>query len=133
MSRRSGGTGGAWRGRLRQFAIYILLLAVGALALQAPAHASPAGHSVYAELVTLSTGHCAGHHQHDAQASAGCLSKAGSQPLADCCQACLTAAVPVAPPTLGAAATGDVFGVVRPDRCERTPEGILRPPRPAAA
>lgn len=116
-------------GRLRQFAIYILLLAISALALQAPAHASPAGHPVYLEQTAATAGHCAPHHQHGTEPSSGCLSHAGGPSLADCCQTCLTAPIFVAPPSFRAAVNGDVFRAMRPDLPERSPCRILRPPR----
>ena len=112
MTKRAGVKFRASCGRLRRFAICILLLAIGALVLQVPVHASPTGH---------------------ANQSAGCVNTDSSPNLADCCQTCLTAAVPVAPPEFGPPTSGEAFTVVRPDPHDRFPEGILRPPRPIAA
>ena len=123
-------------GRLRQFAICILLLAIGALVLQAPAHASPAGHAIDQQQAAATASHCAGHHlpdDHGADPDAGCVRADGSPDLADCCQICLTGAVLVAPPEFGPPVSGEVFKVVRTDPHDRSPEGILRPPRLSAA
>ena len=87
------------------------------------------------------TGRCPGkplhqHHvsdDHGANQSAGCVNTDSSPNLADCCQTCLIAAVPVAPPEFGPPTSGEAFTVVRPDPHDRFPEGILRPPRPIAA
>ena len=122
--------------RLRRFAICILLLAIGALVLQVPAHASPAGHAIHQEQTAATASHCARHHmpdEHGADRFAGCVSDDGSPNLADCCQTCLTAAVLVEPPTLGPAANGEAFTLMHPDPRDRSPEGILRPPRLIAA
>lgn len=123
-------------GGLRQFAICILLLAISALVLQAPAHASPAGHAIHQEQTAATASHCARHHmpdEHGADRFLGCVSDDGSPNLADCCQTCLTAAVLVEPPTLGPAANREVFTLMHPDPRDRSPEGILRPPRLVAA
>lgn len=122
-------------GRLRQVAICIVLLAIGALVLQGPAHASPAGHAIHQQQAAGTASHCAGHHlpdHHGADPGAGCVTTDGSPNLADCCQICLTAVVLVAPPEFGPSVSGEVFTVVRPDPHDRSPEGILRPPRPGA-
>jgi hypothetical protein len=123
-------------GGLRQFAICILLLAISALVLQVPAHASPAGHAIHQEQTAATASHCARHHmpdEHGADRFAGCVSDDGSPNLADRCQTCLTAAVLVEPPTLGPAANGEAFTLMHPDPRDRSPEGILRPPRLIAA
>ena len=123
-------------GRLRQFAVCILLLAIGALVLQVPVHAGPAGHAIHQQQVAATASHCAQPHlpdEHGADQSAGCVSDDGSPNLADCCQTCLTAAVLVEPPTLGPAANGEAFTLMHPDPRDRSPEGILRPPRLIAA
>ena len=46
MTKRAGVKFRASCGRLRRFAICILLLAIGALVLQVPVHASPTGHAI---------------------------------------------------------------------------------------
>jgi hypothetical protein len=117
---------------LRQFAVCILLLAIGALVLQAPAHASRAGHAIHQQQAAATASLCAGHHvpdDHGADPGAGCVKADGSPNLAHCCQTCLTVAVLVAPPEFGPPMSGEVFTVVRPDPHDRSPEGILRPPR----
>ena len=122
--------------RLRRFAICILLLAIGALVLQAPAHASSAGHAIDQQQAAPTASHCAGHHlpdDHGADPGAGCVRADGSPNLADCCQICLTAAILVAPPEFGPPVNGEVFTVLRPDPHDRSPEGILKPPRLNAA
>ena len=136
MTKRAGVKFRASCGRLRRFAICILLLAIGALVLQVPAHASPAGHAIHQEQTAATASHCARHHmpdEHGADRFAGCVSDDGSPNLADCCQTCLTAAVLVEPPTLGPAANGEAFTLMHPDPRDRSPEGILRPPRLIAA
>ena len=123
-------------GRLRQFAVCILLLAIGALVLQVPAHAGPAGHAIHQQQVAATASHCAQPHlpdEHGADQSAGCLNEDSGQGPADCCQICLAAAVLVAPPTFGPSVNGEVFTVVRTDPHDRSPEGILKPPRLIAA
>ena len=123
-------------GRLRQFAVCILLLAIGALVLQAPAHASRAGHAIHQQQAAATASHRAQHHMMDdrgANPSAGCVNTDGSPNLAGCCQICLTAAIPVAPLTVSPPVNGEVFTVVRPHPHDRSPEGILRPPRLIAA
>ncbi len=123
-------------GRLRRFAVGILLLAIGAVVMQAPAHASPAGHAVHQQQAAGTASHCVGHHLSDdlgADPATGCVKADGSPDLAGCCQTCLTAAVLVAPPEFGPPVSGEVFTVVRPDPHDRSPEGILRPPRRGAA
>ena len=123
-------------GGLRQFAICILLLAISALVLQVPAHASPAGHAIHQQQVAATASHCAQPHlpdEHGADQSAGCLNEDSGQGPADCCQICLAAAVLVAPPTFGPSVNGEVFTVVRTDPHDRSPEGILKPPRLIAA
>lgn len=122
--------------RWRRFAICILLLAISALALQAPIHASPAGHAIHQQQAAATAGHCAQHHMpddHGADQPAGCLNGDSGQGPADCCQICLTAVVLVPPPEFGPSVTGEVFTVVRPDPHDRSPEGILKPPRLIAA
>jgi hypothetical protein len=47
MTKRAGVKFRASCGRLRRFAICILLLAIGALVLQVPVHASPTGHAIH--------------------------------------------------------------------------------------
>jgi hypothetical protein len=121
---------------LRRFAVGILLLAIGAVVMQAPAHASPAGHAVHQQQAAGTASHCVGHHLSDdlgADPATGCVKADGSPDLAGCCQTCLTAAVLVAPPEFGPPVSGEVFTVVRPDPHDRSPEGILRPPRRGAA
>ena len=123
-------------GRLRQFAIGILLLAISSLVLQGVAHASPTGHALHREQSAATASHCGQHHlpgDHGAETSAGCESDDGGQMLADCCQTCLIAAVPVEPPALGVSASSEVFLGLRRDFCGRSPEGILKPPRLIAA
>lgn len=118
--------------QLRRFVICILLLAIGALVLQAPAHASPAGHAIDQQQAAATASHCAGHYLPDdlgADPGGGCVKADGSPDLADCCQICLTAAVLVALPGFGPPVSGEAFTVVRPDLHDRSPEGILRPPR----
>ncbi|MFO7310302.1 MAG: hypothetical protein DIU59_017060 [Pseudomonadota bacterium] len=122
--------------RLRQFAVYILLFAIGALVLQVPVHAGPGGHAIHQQQAAGTASHCANHHMaddHGADQSAGCANADGSPNLADCCQTCLAAAVLVAPPTVGPPVSGEVFTVVRPDPHDRSLEGILKPPRLIAA
>ncbi len=122
--------------RLRQFAVYILLFAIGALVLQVPVHAGPGGHAIHQQQAAGTASHCARHHmpdEHGADRFAGCVSDDGSPNLADRCQTCLTAAVLVEPPTLGPAANGEAFTLMHPDPRDRSPEGILRPPRLIAA
>lgn len=117
-------------GRWRQFAICILLLAISALVLQAPIHASPAGHALHQQQ-TATASHCAQHHMpddHGAGPSGGCVGDDGGLSLVNCCQTCLIAAVPIEPLALGASTEGEVFLGLRPDCCGRSPEGILRPP-----
>jgi hypothetical protein len=119
---------------LRQFAIGLLLLALSALVLQGVAHASPTGHALHQSAATASQ--CAQHHlpgDHGAETSAGCESDDGGEMLADCCQTCLIAAVPAQPLTFGPSVNGEPFRVMHPDAWERSPEGILRPPRLIAA
>ena len=123
-------------GRLRQFAIGILLLAISSLVLQGVAHASPTGHALHREQSAATASHCGQHHlpgDHGAETSAGCESDDGGQMLADCCQTCLIAAVPAQPPTFGPSVNGEPFRVMHRDPWERSPEGILRPPRLIAA
>ena len=123
-------------GRLRQFTVSILLLAISALVLQVPVHASPAGHAIHQQQAAATASHCAEHHMpddHGAGPSAGWVDTDVSLNLADCCQTCLAAAVLVAPPTVGPPVRDGVFTVVRPDPHDRSPEGILRPPRLLAA
>ena len=122
--------------RWRRFAICILLLAIGALVLQVPVHAGPGGHAIHQQQAAAQASHCTQHHasdDHGANQSPSCVNTDGSPNLADCCQTCLTAAVPVAPPEFGPPTSGEAFTVVRPDPHDRFPEGILRPPRPIAA
>lgn len=122
--------------RWRRFAICILLLAIGALVLQVPVHAGPARHAIHQQQAAATASHCAEHHMpdgHGAGSSAGCVSDDIGFSLADWCPTCLTAAVLVAPPTVGPPVRGEVFTVVRPDPHGRSPEGILRPPRLIAA
>ena len=136
MTKRAGVKFRASCGRLRRFAICILLLAIGALVLQVPVHASPTGHAIHQQQAAGTASHCANHHMaddHGADQSAGCANADGSPNLADCCQTCLAAAVLVAPPTVGPPVSGEVFTVVRPDPHDRSPEGILKPPRLIAA
>ena len=74
-------------GRLRQFAIGILLLAISSLVLQGVAHASPTGHALHREQSAATASHCAQHHMsgdHGAATSAGCESDGGGQMLATC-------------------------------------------------
>ncbi|MFC3704299.1 MULTISPECIES: hypothetical protein [Alphaproteobacteria] len=123
-------------GQLRQFAVSILVLAIGALVLQVPVHASPAGHAIHQQQAAATASHCAEHHMpddHGAGPSAGCVNTDVSPNLVDCCQTCLAAAVLVAPPEFGPPVNGEAFTVVRHDPHDRSPEGILRPPRLAAA
>ena len=123
-------------GRLRQVAVCILLLAIGALVLQTPAHAGPAGHAIHQQQSAATAGHCTQHHMlvdHGAGSTAGCVSADSGVSLVDCCQACLIAAVPVEPPALGVSASSEVFLGLRRDFCGRSPEGILKPPRLIAA
>ncbi len=123
-------------GRLRQFAIGILLLAVSALVLQGVAHASPTGHALHRDQSVATASHCAQHHRsgdHGAATSAGCENDDGGEMLADCCQTCLIAAVPAQPPTFGPSVNGEPFRVMHRDPWERSPEEILRPPRLIAA
>jgi len=136
MTERAGVKFRASCGRLRRFAICILLLAIGALVLQVPVHASPTGHAIHQQQAAAQASHCTQHHvsdDHGANQSAGCVNTDSSPNLADCCQTCLIAAVPVAPPEFGPPTSGEAFTVVRPDPHDRFPEGILRPPRPIAA
>lgn|GEM_PF-1999222 len=128
MSRRARAVFRARCGRLRQFAVCIFLLAIGALVLQVPVHASPGGHSVHQQQTAATASHCTQHHMPDdrgADHSTGRVNGDGSPNLADCCQTCLTAAVLVAPPVVGPPVNGKVFTVVRPDPHDRSPEGIL--------
>ncbi|ARJ70330.1 hypothetical protein B0A89_12530 [Paracoccus contaminans] len=121
---------------MRQFAIGILLLAISSLVLQGVAHASPTGHALHREQSAATASHCGQHHlpgDHGAETSAGCESDDGGQMLADCCQTCLIAAVPVGPLTFGPSVNGELFRVMHRDPWERSPEGILRPPRLIAA
>ena len=136
MTERAGVKFRASCGRLRRFAICILLLAIGALVLQVPVHASPTGHAIHQQQAAAQASHCTQHHasdDHGANQSPSCVNTDGSPNLADCCQTCLTAAVPVAPPEFGPPVNGEAFTVVRHDPHDRSPEGILRPPRLAAA
>ena len=136
MTKRAGVKFRASCGRLRRFAICILLLAIGALVLQVPVHASPTGHAIHQQQAAAQASHCIQHHasdDHGADQSAGCANADGSPNLADCCQICLAAAVLVAPPTFGPSVNGEVFTVVRTDPHDRSPEGILKPPRLIAA
>lgn len=122
--------------RWRRFAICVLLLAISAMVLQVPVHASPAGHAIHQQQAAATASHCAQHHMPDnygVDQSAGCVNTDGNPNLADCCQTCLTAAALVAPPTFGPSVSGEVFTVVRPDLHDRSPEGILKPPRLIAA
>ena len=123
-------------GGLRQFAICILLLAISALVLQVPAHASPAGHAIHQQQSAATAGHCTQHHMlvdHGAGSTAGCVSADSGVSLVDCCQAWLIAAVPVEPPALAVSARSEVvLGLLR-DFCGRSPAGILKPPRLIAA
>lgn len=136
MSRRTRGAFAARCGRLRQFAVGILLLAISSLVLQGVAHASPTGHALHREHSAATASQCAQHHLpggHGAETSAGCVSDDGGQMLVDCCQTCLIAAVPVEPLTFGPSVNGEPFKIMQPDAWERSPEGILRPPRLIAA
>lgn len=120
-------------GRLRQLAIGILLLAISALVLQTPAHAGPAIHQQQA---AVTASHCVQHQMtddHGADPGAGRVNTDGSSNLTECCQTCPTATVPVAPPEFGPSVKGATFAVARPDPHQRSPEGILRPPRLIAA
>lgn len=136
MSGRAGGAFGARRGRLRCFAVGILLLAVSAFVLQAAVHASPGGHAVHQDWAAATARHCAEHHMpsdHDSDPSAGCVSDdTGLSPM-DCCQACPVAAVLVEPLTFAAPVNGVPFSDAHADPCEQSPDGILRPPRLIAA
>ena len=136
MTKRAGVKFRASCGRLRRFAICILLLAIGALVLQVPVHASPTGHAIHQQQSAATAGHCTQHHMlvdHGAGSTAGCVSADSGVSLVDCCQACLIAAVPVEPPALGVSASSEVFLGLRRDFCGRSPEGILKPPRLIAA
>ena len=136
MTERAGVKFRASCGRLRWFAICILLLAIGALVLQVPVHASPTGHAIHQQQAAAQASHCTQHHvsdDHGANQSAGCVNTDSSPNLADCCQTCLIAAVPVKPPTFGRSENGELFRVMHPDPLERSPGGILRPPRLIAA
>lgn len=108
----------------------LLLIVVGLVALQPAAHASPGGHSVHQDQAVATVSHCTQFHasgDHGADPAEGTGSSAVD------CQLCLTAAVPLEPLTLAASVNGELFSVTRPDPCERSPEGILRPPRLIAA
>ena len=132
MTERAGVKFRASCGRLRRFAVYILLFAIGALVLQVPVHAGPGGHAIHQQQAAATASLCAGHHvpdDHGADPGAGCVKADGSPNLAHCCQTCLTVAVLVAPPEFGPPMSGEVFTVVRPDPYGRSSEGILRPPR----
>ena len=136
MTKRAGVKFRASCGRLRRFAICILLLAIGALVLQVPVHASPTGHAIHQQQSAATAGHCTQHHMlvdHGAGSTAGCVSADSGVSLVDCCQACLIAAVPVGPLTFGPSVNGELFRVMHRDPWERSPEGILRPPRLIAA
>jgi len=121
---------------LRQFAICILLLRVPLISDGLAAVNRAVGALGAQEQTAATASHCARHHmpdEHGADRFAGCVSDDGSPNLADCCQTCLTAAVLVEPPTLGPAANGEAFTLMHPDPRDRSPEGILRPPRLIAA
>jgi hypothetical protein len=122
------------RGWRRHLLVGIPLLAIIALVLQTAAHANPAGHSMHQLPAAISASHCDhAAHEHRPGLTAGCAPDASGSSLTDCCQICLTCAVPVEPMASGPAAASDVFVAPRPDPHGRSPEGILRPPRLAAA
>ena len=107
----------------------LLLMVVGLVALQPAAHASP-GHSVHQDQAVATVSHCTQFHassDHGADPADGTVSSAVD------CQLCLTAAVLLEPLTFTASVNGELFRIMRPDPCERSPEGILRPPRLIAA
>lgn len=118
--------------RLRRFAISILVLAIGAFVLQAPAHASPARHAQHRAQAATPASHSARHpmpNDHGADRSTCCVNDDSGLVLVDCCQACVVTAIPVEPLALGASMTGEVFVGLRADPVARSPEAILRPPR----
>lgn len=122
MSGRAGVAFATGCGRLRQFAVALLLLAVSALVLQGVAHASPTGHALHQSAATASQ--CAQHHlpgDHGAETSAGCESDDGGEMLADCCQTCLIAAVPAQPLTFGPSVNGEPFRVMHGVVAELSP------------
>ena len=118
-----------------------LVVAFAALALQAGAHARPAGHMIHAEADIAATLDQGCDHSH---AASGCVrtvsgdqdgsSGSGSGLQDDCCnQLCtITALLPEGteahPPSGGETRLG-----ILADHLGRTTEGILRPPRSSAA
>lgn len=113
-------------------AICILLLAIGALVLQARSHAGPAGLAIHHQQAAATTPFCAGHHlpdMQDAALYAGCASdESGGYP-ADCCQSCLIVALSVGSPIPAPPLRGEFFMVRYPDPLGRSLESPLRPPR----
>lgn len=76
MTKRAGVKFRASCGRLRRFAVYILLFAIGALVLQVPVHAGPGGHAIHQQQAAGTASHCTQHHvsdDHGANQSAGCV------------------------------------------------------------
>ena len=129
---------GCWR---QWLATAWLILAFAALALQAGAHALPAGHTVHAETAIAASLDQGCDHSH---ASSGCArtisgdqdGSSGSGPGSqdDCCnQLCtITALLPEsteAHPPSNVEAPRSILA----DRLGRMPKGILRPPRSSAA
>lgn len=129
---------GCWR---QWLATAWLIVAFAALALQAGAHALPAGHTVHAEPAIAASLDQGCDHSH---ASSGCArtisgdqdGSSGSGPGSqdDCCnQLCtITALLPEsteAHPPSNVEAPRSILA----DRLGRMPKGILRPPRSSAA
>ncbi|WP_299358636.1 hypothetical protein [uncultured Paracoccus sp.] len=126
------GRGAARSNWLRRFALGLLLLAIGAFVLQVPAHAGSNGHVAHNERPAAESSHCAQNallNDHGGNASSDCAADETGAVQVECCQSCLVAAVPVAPPSFDRSVTPEVFPRLLADPFERSPEEILRPPR----
>ena len=115
----------AWAG-LRQLALCILLIAFAALVLQAPAEAGAGPHAPHRDHAGM-TGHCPGHDEAQASDRApDCADDMGGM----CCQACLAVVLPAGPPPVALPQAGESFRQEALDLRARSPDRLLRPPRP---
>lgn len=136
MSGRAPSAGRAGCDRLRRFAICLLLLVFGALTLHGPLHAGPALPGAGHQQVSVMAGHCPDQSMasgHGTAAATDCANAEGSANSLDCCQSCPVATVPFGPPDAAPTTKGEVFALKLPDLLTRSPDSILRPPRPVAA
>lgn len=114
----------AWAG-LRHLALCLLLIAFAALVPQAPAEAGAGHHALHPNHSGM-TSHCTGHQKAQApDAAPDCTGAAGL-----CCQACLAVVLPAGPLPLDLPQAAEIFRQEVPILRARSPERLLRPPRP---